>query len=138
MVTGISESEASASHHLNPEPCDKCGEKKSFAEFYFKKDRNAYDKTCSVCRKAKRKKDYREQSTADISHLADDESGDVDLSTEPDHGDSVPTSTQIDSEEHDRAVRVILMLKRWYDEALEKGPVEGWQSINLNNTGEVL
>jgi hypothetical protein len=138
MVTGNNESEALASNQLNPEPCDKCGEKKPFSGFYFKKDRNAYDKTCSVCRKAKRKEDYREQSSAVTSDHADAGLCDVDLSAESDPEDSEQVSTQTNSEEYDRAVRVILMLKRWYDEALAKGPIEGWQTISLNNTGEVL
>ena len=48
--------------------CEKCGVEKILIKknFYFKKDRNSFDKTCAACRKSARSNRYKVQNQVEI------------------------------------------------------------------------
>ena len=118
---------------LNPVGCKKCGGLKPYKEFTFKKDRNDYDKTCRACRNAGRRKESDVESKEQFDDFVDTEPQAAEF-LEEDSTDSGKrmASAEIEQEEFDRAVRVFKLLKKWHDEALARGPIEGWKSIGDN------
>lgn len=112
-----------------PRQCDKCGETKPLGEFYFKKDRNDFDKTCSTCRKSRRNSRHRiSVKSSDRIELADD----LPISSTPDDAEQIACraiNSELSDEEFGTLVRTFQLLKQWYDEALSRGPIPGWQSI---------
>ncbi|HLE00552.1 MAG TPA: hypothetical protein VJB59_09850 [Bdellovibrionota bacterium] len=125
-------SETSDFNASESKQCDKCGYIKPLAAFYFKKDRNAYDKTCSDCRKSSRKDKYRGQIDEARNDSPDGEAIEpsvpiVEDDCDKSYHDDLPI---MDEEALAEVVGLFQLLKQWYDEELVHGPIPGWQSIN--------
>jgi hypothetical protein len=100
-------------------------------EFYWKPDRNDWDKTCKSCRRRDRRADYRAKRAArpepeepvPPTPIVPDEILTPEEPVEPEGEQAVAGNEQIDEEDIARAVSVFSMLRAWRDRARKNGQI---------------